>query len=791
MTKPRGSLGTAMLMGFAAAGTTWVAMLSWRGFAENPAAFLAPLFFLGIVVAVTGALARWWRLPGPLVVLSQVVVAGMAASLGFTGSPLPIGGAWTELVAEFANAVDSANRYAAPVPMDVDPVDPLLVAGGLACLLLVDVLACTVRRVPLAGLPLLTVYSVPVSMLGTGLSWWVFVLTAVGFLSLLFLHENEQISRWGRPLGEDQNADIAGFGVRTGSARVNAGAIGGVATAFAVAFPLMIPTFEISVFDFGQGPGGDGQINVENPMADLRRDLKRQEDVPLLQVRTDDPEPDYLRISVLNRFVDNEWSSGDREVPTGNLPDGNVPAPEGISASVPRRFYDYDVSVNDDFVSTWLPTQYPIAEIVAEGDWRYDVSTMDFIAGDDDLDTAGLDYSMTAVELDLRAADLASSTTSSAEVSDELRDLPAGLPDLVRDLAFGVTSEAPTPFEKAVALQNWFRTNFEYSLEQAPEGNGVDELEAFLSEDGRVGYCEQFAASMAVMARVLDLPSRIAVGFLEPEAIGGSTWEYSAYDLHAWVEIYFSGFGWVLFDPTPAARVAGVPGYTTQDVPAVNPTLLPTAPAEPRFTSREPAPGAEVPGEDDPAAADSAEGAGVPWLRVLGGLVGLVVLVLVLLVPRLLRGRQRDARLAGGPEDAWHEIAATARDLRLPWPESRSPRETRDHLVELFGAPGDDYLPERPARGRELNPDAVVAIDRIVRDLELLRYSRGHAAEAHSLRAEVETVSEALQLGVPPRVRRRAAWWPSSALERSRRTTQAPVEDTEESRFGGVVEHVG
>ncbi|MEJ7833955.1 MAG: DUF3488 and transglutaminase-like domain-containing protein [Nocardioides sp.] len=790
MTKPRGSLGAGMLMGLAAAGTTWVAMLSWRGFTENPAAFLAPLFFLGIVVGVTGALARWWRLPGPVVILAQVLVAAMAASLGFTGSPLPIGEAWTELVAKFADAVNSANQYAAPVPMDVDPVDPLLVAGGLACLLLVDALACTVRRVPLAGLPLLTVYSVPVSMLGTGLSWWIFVLTAIGFLSLLFLHENEQISRWGRPLGEE-NGDIAGFGVRTGSARVNAGAIGGVATAFAVAVPLLIPTFEINVFDFGQGAGGNGQIKVENPLVDLRRDLMRGEDIPLAQVRTTDPDPGYLRISVLNRFTDNEWSSGDRDVPTANLPDGSVPLPEGISPTVPRREYDYDVSITDDFESTWLPTQYPISEITAEGNWRFDTSTMDFIAGDDDLSTAGADYSMTAVELDLKAAALARVTTSSSEVSDELRDLPTELPDIVRDLAFGVTSEAPTPFEKMVALQNWFRENFEYSLEQATTGSGVDELKAFLAEDGRVGYCEQFAASMAVMARVLDLPSRIAIGFLEPERVAQSTFEYSAYDLHAWVEVYFSGFGWVLFDPTPPARVGSVPGYTTQQVPVVDPTLLPTAPADPRFTAREPSASAQVPAEDDAAAAGSGGGAGIPWLRMLGGLGSGAVLVLILLVPRLLRGRQREARLAGGPEDAWREIAATARDLRLPWPRSRSPRETRDQLVELFGAPGDDYLPERPARGADLNPDAVVAIDRIVRDLELLRYSRDHAGEERSLRAEVETVSEALRLGIPPRVRRRAAWWPSSALEQSRRTPKAPVEDEEESRFGGVVEHVG
>ena len=51
-------------------------------------------------------------------------------------------------------------------------------------------------------------------------------------------------------------------------------------------------------------------------MTDLRRDLQRGDDIPLVQVRTTDPDPSYLRISVLTRFSANEWSSGNRQVPT-------------------------------------------------------------------------------------------------------------------------------------------------------------------------------------------------------------------------------------------------------------------------------------------------------------------------------------------------------------------------------------------------------------------------------------------------------------------------------------------
>lgn len=797
MSGARGSLAAGLALSFTAAATTWVAMLSWRGFTEDSSRFLAQLVLVGTVIAGSGALARWWRLPGVVVLLAQVLLATVVGSLLLTGYPLPVGGAWTELRILLEGAVDSANQYASPVPRTADySVAPLLLLGGLASMLLVDVLACTARKVPLAGLPLLTVYSVPVSLLEGGLAWWVFVLTAAGFMTMLYLHESEQVARWGRPLGDGpESEEPPGFSVRTGAIGTSARMIGGVATTMAVVVPIVIPTLSLEVFELGGGSGGGNDISIENPMADLRRDLMRGEDIPLLQVTTDDPSPDHLRISVLNRFSDNEWSSGDRDVPTANLADGEVPQLQGVPNTEPRRFYDYDVSVTDDFESTWLPTQAPISAIEAEGDWRFDESTMDFIAGDDDLTTAGLDYSMTAVELELDAAGLAASSTSDVGIADELLDLPSGLPPLVSDLAFGVTADAPTRFEKAVALQNWFREEggFTYSLEQAQTGNGVDELEAFLrqGDGGRTGYCEQFAASMAVMARVLEIPSRVAVGFLEPREVGPDTYEFSSYDLHAWPELYFPGAGWVLFDPTPPDRVGSVPGYTTEDVSVNDPSVDPNRP------SNQPAPDPETQrpsasAEPTPESVDdggSASGSGFPWGWALGGAGGGLGLVALVLAPRMVRGKRREERLEGGPESAWEELRATVVDLRLTWPEARSPRETRHRLVEGFGAPLDSTRAERPAHGAGIAPEAEASIDRIVRELELSRYSRDHLGDAGSLSDDVLACVAALEAGVSSRVRRRAEWLPTSLLVRRRRTPRVS-EDSVPTRLGGVIEHI-
>ena len=793
MTRRREGLAATGGLAVAAAATTWAALLSWRGFSEVPARYLGPLFVLGLTVAGIGAAARSWRLPAVTVIGTQLLVTGMLASWMLSGSPLPVGSAWDRLVLVFSQAFTTAQSYAAPIPSNAPGIHPILIVSGLACLLLVDILAGTLHRVPLAGLPLLTIYSVPASLLGGGVSWWVFSLTAAGFLTMLFLQENQRVSRWGRTLGEDPAAtDPSGFGVSTGAIRHSAGSIGAAATALAVFVPLLIPTLSLSVFDIGNGPGGDSDITITNPMTDLKRDLTQRPDVPVIRFTTEDPDPEYLRISVLNRFSDNAWTSGDRDVPTGNLADGVLPELSGVAPSVTRTQYDYEMTVLPNFDSTWLPTQAPISRIQARGDWRYDESTMDFIAGDSDLTTAGLTYSMTAVDLGLSAESMARTTASSNVVGKAYTELPPGLPTLVRSITNDVTRNAPTRYEKAVALQTWFRDTGGFTYDTSVSaGNGTDELVSFLSEgeDGRVGYCEQFASSMAVMARMLSIPARVAVGFLEPTQVGPDLWEYSSRDLHAWPELFFPGSGWVRFEPTPADRAEQVPDYTNQEVVTGNPTARP---GNPRASEELPDRGASS--EASPAVPDSSTdggvGSSIPWRWVLGGLAGAGSLLLLLLAPRAVRGTRRQHRLSGGPESVWAELRATAVDLAVPWPDGRSPREIRDVLVTSFGDPAAAEDVERPRHGATLAPDAVEALDRIVLALELARYSR-HPATTGELRDALELCVSALRAGASRATQRRAEWWPRSVMSRSRSATRRVVSAPVQVRHGQIVDHVG
>ena len=617
MPRSRASMVSIAMLSTLGAATTWLALLSWRGFVEWSGHFLGSLFVLGIVLVASGTFARWWRAPAPVVVLVQVLSTSVLASAIITGSPLPVGSAWTRLKDAFGDAVDSANQFAPPVPHEVPAVDPILIVGGLGCMLLVDVLACTLRRIPLAGLPLLTIFSVPLSMLGSGPAWYVFGLTALGFLAMLFVHEDEQVSRWGRALErETGGTDADAFGVRTGAIRANASAIAGVVTALALVVPVVIPTFDLRVFDFGPGSGGNGDINIENPMVDLRRDLIRGDDNDLLEIVTDDPDPSYLRIAVLNRFRSEAWSSGNRDVPTSNQASGPMPPLEGVGGTVGRTEYEYDVTATDFFKSSWLPTQDAISRIEAPGDWRYDLATRDFLASDDDLDTSGLEWDFTAVELDLDATELALAAPTSGRVSEEFTELPSELDDEVRRLTLLITENAASRFEKAVALQTWFRRDGGFTYDDStPRENGADDLTAFLREGpgGRTGYCEQFAASMAVMARTLGIPARVAVGFLRPDQVGENTFVYSAHDLHAWPELYISGAGWVRFEPTPGGRAESVPDYTRQpvNIPTDDPTVNPGE--DPIRDPGRDTESASPESQDDEAGNAGSDG-GVPWL---------------------------------------------------------------------------------------------------------------------------------------------------------------------------------
>lgn len=116
--------------------------------------------------------------------------------------------------------------------------------------------------------------------------------------------------------------------------------------------------------------------------------------------------------------------------------------------------------------------------------------------------------------------------------------------------AQAVAGDAKTPYEATIAIERWLRSQggFRYE-ERPPQPVSLPPLADFV-ERTKQGYCQHFAGSMALMLRLLGIPSRVAVGFTSGTWKDG-VWRVTDHDAHAWVEVWLAGYGWLTFDPTP------------------------------------------------------------------------------------------------------------------------------------------------------------------------------------------------------------------------------------------------
>jgi transglutaminase-like putative cysteine protease len=117
--------------------------------------------------------------------------------------------------------------------------------------------------------------------------------------------------------------------------------------------------------------------------------------------------------------------------------------------------------------------------------------------------------------------------------------------------ARAVAGETLSPYAATVALETWFRATggFTYS-EQPGLTPGLPPLVGFVTET-HTGYCQHFAGAMALMLRMLGIPARVGAGFLSGKLENGR-WIVTDHDAHTWVEVWFRGWGWLPFDPTPS-----------------------------------------------------------------------------------------------------------------------------------------------------------------------------------------------------------------------------------------------
>jgi len=121
----------------------------------------------------------------------------------------------------------------------------------------------------------------------------------------------------------------------------------------------------------------------------------------------------------------------------------------------------------------------------------------------------------------------------------------------VAALVESVVSTTSSPYKKAVALREFLKNNFDYSLEMSECPEDQDPIEFFLFQM-KQGHCEYFSSALAIMLRYAGIPSRLVNGFQRGEVNRfTNTFVIRQSDAHSWVEAYFEGFGWVELDATP------------------------------------------------------------------------------------------------------------------------------------------------------------------------------------------------------------------------------------------------
>jgi len=670
------------------------------------------------------------RLTTPLAVLLELVVLGWVfapQTLVEVVIPTP------DTARELARFVDRSGTIIlneqAPVAAS-EPIVFTIAAAFGALVVLAELLLRARWAVGLIGFLLLCVYVTPAMITGSTASPWLFV--AVAAIWLLLLRERSAI---GSPTRRARQVPAALIGV--------------CGLAAAVAAPSVLPDISAVAARWGHAPPQVFGRGI-NPMIELGTNLRRNTPVQVLSYTTELDDPPYLKVATLTDFTGKTWQPDD-DYRFARF-EGRLQVNNGIK--IEERATKISI---DNLRSSLLPVPYPATQ-VEDFDgrirWERTGQTVESVDGD----SRNKSYTVSSLQITPTADQL---RELPHEVPYDIRpftevNVPAGSVDAassIRTTAQEITAGLTTDYDKVKALQDYLRSSggFQYS-EIAPvrddyDGTGLDVVAEFL--DKKSGYCVHFSSAMAVMARTLGIPSRIAVGYTPGER-GRFEAEKPVYtvmsdNLHAWTEIWFNGAGWVRFDPTTGIGEATsleesqAPNSSdsSEDSTDSTTTSRDNGDVEENLDSTSAVTGAE---QDDPVGRSA--------------IAVSVAALLVLMLPWTVRALRRRWRLrgAGTADPPWREVEDTARDLGMDVPRTQTARTFAQHLSARPGVDGE-------------------ALTRLRALVEQSRYSRADA-DASAAAADGAIVVHSLLAGASRAERWRARLLPRS-LTAAGRSTQS------------------
>jgi len=665
-------------------------------------------------------------------------------------------------------------RYAPPVP-DLSPVSLVTAAGIGAVAIAVDILAVRLRRPAVAGLPLLLLFSVPVAsnlkVFGAP-QMIVFAASLASYLALLSADGRERLRLWGRlvTFRHVQSADEAGSGPDTRELSASGRRIGLAAVCLAIVIPVILPSMRVRDL-FASAADGSGHASGStgvSPLLNFQKLLEGKPQPVLTYTTTaKNPSEQYFQVYALNYNArQNDWPepalTGARATGGQNLP-SKVPGVQRTTLGLKNVTTIITVS-QDDKGEAILPMPYAPYRLDVDGSGWFE-SAGSLTVFNPGKGISGLRYVVHSEEVEPQPGQIPNLGTPISVASEYGSYKGPDLEQLTK-IAEEHTSGALTQLQEATKLEKWFRSGaFTYSLK--PDLPATNWLLPFLTRDRR-GFCVQFAQAFAILARTLGIPARIAIGYTggTPEP-GGKTWKVTTADAHAWPELYFTGEGWLRFEPTPSGSdgqgtavppvYAGGPTGTTSPVQDLTPHNATSGSTDklPR-TGKLP-----INHGEQLAEAGAASGAqpadSKTWLAIAIP-AALFLLIAWPALTRLLIRRRR-----------WLSASGDTAIAHAAW------RELADDLTDygLGGAPGETprAVARRVTRQAGLDETATTAVSRLAAAEERARYARLPEPGAGLKTAEV-IVRRAVAASVPRRQRLRARLLPPSTLLAARHLLQ-------------------
>jgi transglutaminase-like putative cysteine protease len=577
------------------------------------------------------------------------------------------------------------------------PLELIVVGGALLVMLAVDLIALGLGSPAWSGLALLALW-IPSIVIGRPASTQAFVGAGLAYLLLLAVSAAPATPSRRRPSADEHRRRATAAGAISVAVIAVTLVVGPLGSALPGWSTVRLP-------QVGRATGGSLQLADD---LDMRQSLSSRSGEVVLTYRADPALAGPLRVFTLRDYDGETWSRdsegtvGLPEVEPGTFlwPARDLtPEPPGEGAPTTTRL---DVRL-EGLRETRLPVPVMPRAVFLDERLTYDSRRDEVVRAG--RTRPGMQYSMEVQLLDLTDDTLrASRANDPREVAQYLTLPQTSRIDDVRRAAQDVVAGVSGRYEQALALQNYFRSveNFEYTTDVDP-ARSDDAVWDFLGS--RTGYCVQFATAMTVMARTLEIPARLAVGYLPGTRADSGEYVVTGRDSHAWPELYFPDAGWIRFEPTPRVQSGAPPVWAdpfagTGSTPFIDPE--PTGAAGGLGPQPSTAP---VPGATTTTPTDTTPGYLVP--------VGITSGVLLLAVAAYLVRRRLSVSEDLRPEAAWAHLRKRLATSGIVWTDAQTTRQA----AELVAAEIESR------RGSPMDPAARASLTDLARAVEDHRYA--------------------------------------------------------------------